>query len=126
MPNFPVDPPRQPVANQVAVYHAQPYNNREPLGKVLEPDLVVDVTDLNDKKREMLAKHASQRTWLDESQGLDSYLDTMTKLDEEVGRMTGLYKYAEGWRRHLPMGFCDPEFDPLREALKARVLVART
>lgn len=126
MPNFPVDPPRPPVANQVTVYHAQPYNNREPLGKLVEPDLVVDVSDLNEKKRTMLAKHTSQRTWLDESQGLDSYLDTMTKLDEEVGKMTGLYKYAEGWRRHLHMGFCDPDFDPLRESLKARVLVART
>jgi LmbE family N-acetylglucosaminyl deacetylase len=126
MPNFFVDPPRQAVANEVAVYHAQPYNNREPLGKLIEPDLVVDVTDLNDKKREMLAKHASQRAWLDESQGLDSYLETMTKLDEEVGKMTGLYKYAEGWRRHLHMGFGEPDFDPLRESLKARVLMART
>jgi N-acetylglucosamine malate deacetylase 1 len=125
MPNFPTDPSRKAIEKQVTVYHAQPYQHRDPLGNVIEPELVVDVTDLVARKREALAKHASQKRWLDESQGQDSYLDTMKELDAELGRMAGLFEYAEGWRRHLPVGFCGQDDDPLREALKERVLVAR-
>ena len=72
----------------------------------------------------MLACHASQKKWLDESQGHDSYLQTLRNLDEEVGRMSGLFRVAEGWRRHLHLGFCDEADDPLRAALPARALLA--
>jgi len=48
----------------------------------------------------------------------------MAELDAEVGRMSSIFKYAEGWRRHLHLGFCDANDDPLHEALKERVLVA--
>jgi N-acetylglucosamine malate deacetylase 1 len=124
MPNFTTDPPRPAVFNQVTVYHAQPYSHRDPFGKLIEPVLVVDTTDLIDLKKKMLSKHASQKQWLDESQGLNSYLDTMTELDAEVGRMSSIFKYAEGWRRHLHLGFCGAKDDPLHAALKERVLVA--
>jgi len=126
MPNFPVDPPRRPIEQKITVYHAQPYFHRDPLGNTVEPHLVVDVSDLAPRKREALAKHASQKLWLDESQGQDSYLDTMKQLDAELGKMAGgLYEYAEGWRKHLHIGFCGPHDDPLRDALKERVLVAK-
>ena len=124
MPNFQTEPARQAVFNPVTVYHAQPYSHREPLGRLVEPDIVVDTTDLIDLKKKMLAKHVSQKTWLDESQGVNSYLDAMAELDAEMGRMSCLYKYAEGWRRHLHLGFCGPKDDPIREVLKERVLVA--
>ncbi|WP_254509105.1 PIG-L deacetylase family protein [Anatilimnocola floriformis] len=124
MPNFSTDPPRPHVANKVTVYHAQPYSHRDPLGNLIEPKLMVDVTSLQAQKRELLALHVSQKHWLDESQGLDSYLDTMSALDAELGRMSCVFDYAEGWRRHLHMGFCDPADDPLRAALGSHVLVA--
>jgi LmbE family N-acetylglucosaminyl deacetylase len=125
MPNFPVDPPRPSIDVKATIYHAQPYSHRDPLGKLVEPDLVVDTTDLIDLKKKMLAKHASQKLWLDESQGLDSYLDSMASLDEELGRMSCLFKYAEGWRKHLHLGFCGPDDDPLQHALKERILLAQ-
>ena len=124
MPNFVTDPSRPPVGNKVTVYHAQPYSHRDPLGNVIEPKLMIDVTNLQAKKRELLALHVSQKQWLDESQGLDSYLDTLSALDAEVGRMSCVFDYAEGWRRHLHMGFCDADDDPLRAALGPHVLVA--
>jgi LmbE family N-acetylglucosaminyl deacetylase len=124
MPNFPVDPPRPAINTSVTVYQAQPYSHRGPLGGLIEPELVIDTTDLLELKKKMLSKHASQKKWLDESQGLNSYLDSMAELDAEVGRMSCLFKYAEGWRRHLHLGFCGPQDDPLRGALKERVLVA--
>ena len=125
MPNFPTDPPRRAVEHATTVYHAQPYQHRDPLGNLVEPQIVVDVTQLADRKRQALAKHASQKQWLDESQGQDSYLDTMRDLDAELGRLSGLFEFAEGWRRHSAVGFCAADADPLAEILKDRVLIAK-
>jgi LmbE family N-acetylglucosaminyl deacetylase len=124
MPNFLVDPPRAAIAQPTTVYHAQPYSHRDPLGRLVEPDCFINVTSVLESKVEMLAKHASQKRWLDESQGHDSYLQTMRELDEECGRMSGMFKYAEGWRRHLHLGFCGPDDDPLAEALRGKLLMA--
>ena len=68
----------------------------------------------------MLSCHKSQKEWLDHSQGLDSYLDTMDEMDREVGRMSKRFRYAEGWRRHSHLGYSPIEHDPLAEALKQK------
>ena len=118
MPNFPVDPPCKPVTGPVTVYHAQPYSHRDPLRRLVEPEIYVDVTDLIQRKTAMLACHASQQRWLDESQGVSAYLNTMRELDEELGRMSTLFQYAEGWRRHLHLGLCGEKDNPLLAAMK--------
>jgi N-acetylglucosamine malate deacetylase 1 len=123
MPNFPVDPPREPIAQPVTLYHAQPYGNRTPLGEPVRPNIFVDVTSLAEAKAAMLACHASQKRWLDESQGHDSYIQAMHDLDREVGAMSGRFEHAEGWRRHLHLGFCGPDADPLCTALAEHVYV---
>jgi hypothetical protein len=69
----------------------------------------------------MLAKHRTQKDWLDQSQGHDSYLQTLRDLDAQGGRISGKFKYAEGWRRHLHLGYCGPDDDPLCDALGAYV-----
>jgi LmbE family N-acetylglucosaminyl deacetylase len=125
MPNFPVYPARAAISNKVTLYHAQPYSNLDPLRRTVSPDLFVDVSDRLEDKVAMLAKHESQKRWLDESQGLDSYLQTLRDLDAEVGRLSGQFPYAEGWRRHLHLGFCDANDDPLKEALAGRVCEAK-
>ena len=102
---LPVDPPRPAIEQDVTIYHAQPHGNCDPLRQPIVPELFVDVTQVIDRKDEMLAKHASQKSWLDESQGMDSYIEAMHELNEEVGRMSGRFQYAEGWRRHLHLGF---------------------
>lgn len=121
MPNFPVNPPRDAVSQTVTLYHAQPYSNRDPLGNVVRPDLFVDVSDVIENKVAMLACHKSQKDWLDESQGHDSYLNTLRNLDAEVGHMSGRYEYAEGWRKHLHVGFCGADDDPLLQALDQHI-----
>jgi LmbE family N-acetylglucosaminyl deacetylase len=113
MPNFPVDPPRPHVSDKVTVYHAQPYSHHDPLGNLVLPHFYVDVSDLQDRKKALLACHASQKRWLDESQGHDSYLTAMSALDEQLGVHSGKFAFAEGWRKHLHLGFCGPEDDPL-------------
>lgn len=124
MPNYPVEPARPPVAGNVTIYHAQPHGNRDPLGRMVRPTRFVDVGGVIDQKTKMLACHKSQKQWLDASQGLDSYLDTMKDLMREVGRMSGRFEMAEGWRRHSHLGFCGPDDDPLAAALGKQVLVA--
>jgi LmbE family N-acetylglucosaminyl deacetylase len=124
MPNLVTDPPRAAVFEKVTIYHAQPNGNRDPVRRLVEPDLFVDTTSVVERKVQMLARHESQNRWLDESQGLGAYLQTLRDLDAEVGRMSGLFSYAEGWRRHLHLGFCSAEDDPLREALGGKALGA--
>ena len=46
------------------------------------------------------------------SQGLDAYLNTMKELAREMGAMSEKFEFAEGWRRHNPLGLCDPDAHP--------------
>ena len=117
MPNFPVEPPRQAYGDPVTVYHAQPYSHHDPTGQLVTPQYYVNVEPVAEQKWAMLSCHQSQKKWLDESQGLDSYLHTMRQLDTELGTLSGCFQAAEGWRQHLHLGFCEPDDDPLAEAL---------
>lgn len=117
MPNFESDPPVDVYMEPVTVYHAQPVGNATPLGERVVPKLYVDITDVLEVKAEALAAHASQKLWLDQSQGMDSYIQTMRDGSAVVGRMSGKYAYAEGWRRREHWGFCGPDDDPLAAAL---------
>ncbi len=121
MPNFETDPPTPHIEGNVTVYHAQPFSHTDPLRCPVEPDFWVDVESVQEQKVEMLAKHRTQKDWLDESQGHDSYLQTLRDLDAQGGRLSGKFEYAEGWRRHLHLGYCGRDDDPLRDALGAYV-----
>ncbi|MEC7567243.1 MAG: PIG-L family deacetylase [Planctomycetota bacterium] len=117
MPNYPTQPERPAWNDHVTVYHAQPYSHFDPLGNLVVPNSYVDVSDLQASKREMLACHSSQKLWLDQSQGLDSYLNTMQDLDRQLGTLSDRFEYAEGWRKHHHLGYCRAGDDPLRQAL---------
>jgi LmbE family N-acetylglucosaminyl deacetylase len=116
-------PPREPTDQDVYLYHAQPHLNRDGMRTLVVPELYVNITDVMDTKLKMLGCHESQRQWLGETQGLDDYLETMCTTSAELGRMSGRpgWKYAEGFRRHSHVGFSAKDWDPLAEALGARV-----
>ena len=117
MPNFATDPPLPPCAGDVTVYHAMPHGLCDGLRRPVVPELFVDTTAVQGVKRRALAAHASQKAWLDASQGMDSYLDTGDEMARRVGRMSGRFEFAEGWRRHLHLGFSSHDDDPLVAAL---------
>jgi LmbE family N-acetylglucosaminyl deacetylase len=117
MRNFSSLPPREPSSGEVAVYHAQPHGNRAPLRELVHPELYVDVEPVLDRKLELLGLHQSQQGWLEVSQGMSSYQESMREQMRQVGSLSGRYRFAEGWRRHLELGFSRPDFDPLRQAL---------
>jgi len=116
-PNFPVDPPRAAIEDKVTVYHGQPYGNRDQLRKLVRPEIFVDVEPLLDRKIELLGLHKSQIGWLEESQHLGGFANELKKQAAEIGQMSGRFQFAEGWRRHLHLGFCSPDDDPLTDAL---------
>ena len=125
MPNAPCDPPRPIAENPVMVYHAQPHGHRDSMGAFRRPEFLVAVDDVMDAKTAALAEHRSQRDWLDDSQGMDAYLETMHSLCAEMGAMSGgACRFAEGWSRHNRLGFCDGGFDPLSEVLGSDALLS--
>jgi LmbE family N-acetylglucosaminyl deacetylase len=117
MPNFATDPPMSPAPGDVAVYHAMPHGLRNGLRQPVTADLYVDTTAVQGTKRRALAAHASQKAWLDATQGMDSYLDAGDEMARAVGRMSGRFEFAEGWRRHLHLGLSATDDDPLGAAL---------
>ncbi|MBN1852872.1 MAG: PIG-L family deacetylase [Pirellulales bacterium] len=117
MPNFPVDPPRKPIDQDVTLYHAQPHGNCDALGRPVHPDFFIDITSVIDRKQAMLAKHTSQGAWLGSSQGMNSHVAAMVDFARDVGNLSGRFEFAEGWRRHYHVGFCEPDADPLTVAL---------
>lgn len=123
MKNFQTVPRRAPATGDVTVYHAMPHGLRDPLRRRIVPGLYVNTTDAIKVKREALAAHQSQQHWLDASQKMNAYLSTMEDFSREVGRMSGKFRHAEGWRRRLHYGFCAESSDPLREALEANCLI---
>jgi LmbE family N-acetylglucosaminyl deacetylase len=123
MPNFKTLPPRSACTAEVAIYHAMPHGLRDPLRKPIVPELFIHTKSVHDKKREALAAHTSQKEWLDTSQGMDSYLTTMDEMSRQVGKMSDQFEHAEGWRRHLHLGFSARDDDPLAEVLRPFVQV---
>lgn len=121
MRNYITDPASEPVDVQMALYHALPYGLKDQLRKPVVPEFFVDVASAMARKRQMLACHKSQKEWLDESQGIDSYITTMEAMCGEVGRMSSQFAFAEGWRRHSHLGFASEDFDPMAAALASYV-----
>lgn len=117
MPNFETIPPAPTYAHAVTVYHAMPHGLRSPLRQKLRAGLYVDVGPVQDQARLALAAHASQKDWLDKSQGMDSYLHTLDQMAAAVGALSGRFAQAQGWCRHLHLGYSASEIDPLRAAL---------
>ncbi len=122
-PNFPVDPPMAAIGGEVTLYHAQPHGNQDAMRRLVIPEIFVDVSGAMGEKTAMLAKHKSQKDWLDKSQGMDSYLAAMQDMAKEVGKLSRRYEFAEGWRRRSHLGFCREEANPLVDALKEFCLV---
>jgi LmbE family N-acetylglucosaminyl deacetylase len=123
MPNFKTAPPRRAFEGDVTVYHAMPHGLRDGLRQRIIPGAFANTTSVHIKKREALAAHASQKAWLDASQGMDSYLMAMDQMSLEIGKLSRSFKHAEGWRRHLHLGFSAHEADPLGQALGKRYRV---
>lgn len=124
MPGYRTTPSREPVPAPVTIYHASPHGLRDPLRRCVPPGAFVDTTTVHERKRAALACHVSQRKFLDATQGMDSFVRTMDEFSRTLGRLSRKFRYAEGWRRHSHLGFCDEHADPLRAALGRKYLIS--
>ena len=126
VPNYISDPPEPSYNKPVAIYHALPHSLMDMERRPAEPEFVVDVGSVMELKREMLARHASQKEWLDATQGMSSYIETMVDRARAIGKRFGKSEYAEGWIRHNHTGYCDEDFNPVGELLGEFVLNTET
>ena len=116
IPNYISDPMLSSCDGPVALYHAQPHGNRTPMGELVYPKMAVSIDRTLDRKLEMLQCHQSQHRWLQTTQNMSSYLQTMLLLSEEVAQLANMgCRYAEGWQKHLHIGLGPVEFDPLSQ-----------
>jgi len=98
-----------------AIYHALPHSLLDPLRRKVIPEIFIDTSSVHTVKREALEAHKSQQNWLEDSQKMNSYIQAMENFSLTVGVMSKRFEHAEGWRRHLHVGFSEEGFDPLKE-----------
>lgn len=82
------------------LYYVDPLAGVDAWGTPVVPHFYVDVTDVFERKREMLACHASQREWLRAQHGVDEYLESQLRWSNARGAEIGVL-HAEAFRQHL-------------------------
>ena len=103
----------------MTIYHASPHGLRDGLRRRIQPGAFVETTERARAQDGGARVPRSQDGFLDATQGMNSYLRTMDDLSREVGTLSGRFRHAEGWRRHLHWGFCGEDDDPLRDRARA-------
>lgn len=101
------DQPFEPVPH---LYYTDPLEGKDKYGCDVPPGLVVDMSEVFETKRRMLACHVSQRDWLRTHHGVDEYLEALKRFSGDCGRRAGV-EYGEGFRQHLGSAF--PQDDRL-------------
>ncbi len=101
----------------ITVYHSMPHSLSDGLRRPVIPGIFVDISSVIEMKKQMLACHKSQQSWLDVSQGNNQYIQDLVDRGTYFGKMSKRYNYAEGWIRHNHLGFCPADADPIMETL---------
>ena len=123
LPNFGTHPPSIAADFEVAIYHAMPLALRDGMRRRIFPETYINTTSVHGQKRAALAAHASQIEILTQTHGTADCGSILDEMSREVGRMSGKFEHAEGWRRHFHLGFSPREMDPLADALGAQAFV---
>ena len=122
MQNYPSIPEVPAIDGETTIYHSMPYGLTDSLRNKIIPDFYIDIESIIEQKIRMLRYHKSQKEWLDTSQGIDSYIHTMQAMASQMGKNSGKFEYAEGWRRHSHIGFASKEITPLEEILSSFII----
>ncbi|NOX52850.1 MAG: PIG-L family deacetylase [Planctomycetes bacterium] len=103
VPNYATCPdgePAQPLQKIPHLYYVDSVEGKDHFGKPIEPDFIVDVTEVFDEKQQMLACHESQRSWLLRQHGIDEYLESSKRWSAARGQEIGA-TYGEAFRQHV-------------------------
>jgi LmbE family N-acetylglucosaminyl deacetylase len=94
------------------LYYCDPVEAIDPLGNLVLPTTLIDITAQLERKTQMLACHASQRDWLLAHHGIDEYIESMKRHASLRGREAGTAA-AEAFVQHR--GHAYPRNDILAE-----------
>ena len=106
--------PAKPVRGIPHLYYAQPFADKDILGREILPRIFVNITAPLERKEQMLACHESQRAWLKAQQEIPQVDEPLRKMARRAGKLSG-FTWAEGYRQHLGQGF--PQDDLLAKIL---------
>ena len=109
--------PAPPTDHVPYLYYCDPVELQDHYGKPVDPDFVVDITDVQELKEKMLASHASQREWLRAYHGIDEYIECMRRSNAARGKLIGR-PAGEGFRQHL--GHPHPQDNIIAQLLKIK------
>jgi LmbE family N-acetylglucosaminyl deacetylase len=110
--------PAKPLSEIPCLYYADAFGRRDILGHTIPSAIYVDIAETLVRKKEMLACHKSQQTWLASQQQISEPESLMLKMAEETGQCAGA-RWAEGFRQHLGQGF--PQDNLLGRLLREQV-----
>jgi N-acetylglucosamine malate deacetylase 1 len=89
--------PEAPLGAIPHLYFMDPVGGKDREGISIDVDFIVDVTAVFARKREMLAQHRSQQSWLSQQHQISDYLAGMELWTRERGQLAG-FAYGEGFR----------------------------
>lgn len=116
--NMEVDvPPYEPVPY---LYYSDPMEGKNIFGRPVIPSMYVDISGEIEVKKNMLARHESQRNWLLTHHKVDEYILAMKRFASDRGVKAGV-EYAEGFRQHLGHSF--PQNNILADELGDLVII---
>jgi N-acetylglucosamine malate deacetylase 1 len=81
------------------LYFMDPIEQRDRSGNLIIPDFTINVECTFETKTAMLAKHRSQRLWLQQQHGMDDYLKQMEDWTRACGMRAGV-QFGEGFRQY--------------------------
>ena len=103
IPNYSAPTQSPPLAAIPHLYFMDPIDQydarRDGSGRPPVPDFTVNVASVFETKRAMLARHESQRLWLQKQHGMDDYLEQMEDWTRACGAKAGI-EFGEGFRHY--------------------------
>ena len=81
------------------LYYVDPVEGSDHYGNRIEPGFIIDITSTFEMKKQMLACHASQRSWLLKQHGIDEYLLCCERWSGSRGQEIGA-SYGEAFTQH--------------------------
>ncbi|HUX21382.1 MAG TPA: PIG-L deacetylase family protein [Spirochaetia bacterium] len=117
--NYITIPPVPPIQKEVCVYHALPHGLTDRMRNPVAAETYVNIETVMEQKRRAISFHESQVAWLGSTQGTSTLAKAVEDDARLVGTASGRFEFAEGWNRHLHVGYSASEIDPLAELLSA-------
>jgi len=120
---FETIPPVFAYQKPVAIYHCYPHGFSDRMNRPVHADFYVNIESVSEMKKKALNCHRSQEAWLKSSQGFSSLEDLLEVEGLSVGKMSAVFKYAEAWTRHLHLGYCSADYNPLADELAGFIAI---